>query len=126
MKSAMKSGEKSRLAVIRMMLAAVKQVEVDERIKATVAEVRGDEIAAAEKLLAGEKVKFKDRFEKVETLVKSGEVAPTIIEKVKKNEADIVAIGCRGEKGLKGMLGGVSRRVLSYAPCSVLVSKIPE
>ena len=33
MKSAMKSGQKSRLAVIRMMLAAVKQVEVDERIE---------------------------------------------------------------------------------------------
>lgn len=101
-------------------------VEVDERIKATVAEVRGDEITVAEKLLAGEKNKFKDRFEYVETVVKSGEVAPTIIEKVKKIEADIVALGCRGEKGLKGMLGGVSRRVLSYAPCSVLVAKIPE
>jgi len=32
MKSAMKSGDKPRLAVIRMMLAAIKQVEVDERI----------------------------------------------------------------------------------------------
>lgn len=101
-------------------------VEVDERIKTTVAEVRGDEIAVAEKLLAGEKEKFKGRFDQVKTLVKSGEVAPTIIEKVKKNQADIVALGCRGEKGLKGMLGGVSRRVLSYSPCSVLVAKIPE
>ena len=32
MKIAMKSGEKSRLGVIRLILAAVKQVEVDERI----------------------------------------------------------------------------------------------
>lgn len=32
MKSAMKSGDKARLAVIRLILAAVKQVEVDERI----------------------------------------------------------------------------------------------
>jgi uncharacterized protein len=32
MKTAMKSGEKSRLAVIRLILAAMKQVEVDERI----------------------------------------------------------------------------------------------
>ncbi len=32
MKAAMKSGDKPRLAVIRMMLAAIKQVEVDERI----------------------------------------------------------------------------------------------
>ena len=32
MKSSMKGGDKDRLTVIRMMLAAIKQVEVDERI----------------------------------------------------------------------------------------------
>lgn len=32
MKAAMKGGDKVRLAVIRLMLAAIKQVEVDERI----------------------------------------------------------------------------------------------
>ncbi len=33
MKAAMKSGDKDRLAVIRLMLSALKQVEVDERIE---------------------------------------------------------------------------------------------
>ena len=33
MKSSMKSGDKSRLGVIRLMLSAIKQVEVDERIE---------------------------------------------------------------------------------------------
>jgi uncharacterized protein YqeY len=33
MKTAMKGGDKPRLAVIRLMLAALKQVEVDERIE---------------------------------------------------------------------------------------------
>lgn len=33
MKIAMKSGEKARLGVIRLILAAVKQIEVDERIE---------------------------------------------------------------------------------------------
>ncbi len=32
MKAAMKSGEKAKLGVIRLMLSAIKQVEVDERI----------------------------------------------------------------------------------------------
>ena len=35
MKTAMKSGEKDRLGVIRLMLAGVKQKEVDERIEMT-------------------------------------------------------------------------------------------
>jgi uncharacterized protein YqeY len=33
MKSSMKSGDKSRLGVIRLMLAAIKQIEVDDRIE---------------------------------------------------------------------------------------------
>ena len=33
MKSSMKSGDKSRLGVIRLMLSAIKQIEVDERIE---------------------------------------------------------------------------------------------
>ncbi len=33
MKSSMKSGDKNRLGVIRLILAAIKQVEVDERIE---------------------------------------------------------------------------------------------
>ena len=33
MKAAMKAGDKPRLATVRLMLAAIKQVEVDERIE---------------------------------------------------------------------------------------------
>ncbi|MCK9608391.1 MAG: GatB/YqeY domain-containing protein [Methylomonas sp.] len=33
MKVSMKSGDKARLGVIRMMLAAIKQIEVDERVE---------------------------------------------------------------------------------------------
>lgn len=39
MKTAMKSGEKERLGVIRLMLAAIKQREVDERIQLDDAQV---------------------------------------------------------------------------------------
>ncbi|NBS17483.1 MAG: GatB/YqeY domain-containing protein, partial [Gammaproteobacteria bacterium] len=41
MKSAMKAGEKDRLGVIRLMMASVKQREVDERI-----ELEDDQIIA--------------------------------------------------------------------------------
>ena len=33
MKSSMKSGDKKRLGVVRLMLAAIKQIEVDERLE---------------------------------------------------------------------------------------------
>ena len=47
MKSAMRSGEKERLATIRMILAAVKQREVDERIQLDDSQV----LAALEKMI---------------------------------------------------------------------------
>ena len=40
MKAAMKSGDKQRLAVIRLVMSAVKQVEVDERIELDDSRVR--------------------------------------------------------------------------------------
>ncbi len=47
MKSAMRSGDKARLGVIRLMLAAIKQHEVDERVEQTDAMV----LATLEKML---------------------------------------------------------------------------
>ena len=47
MKTAMKSGEKDRLGVIRLMLSAIKQREVDERIELDDAQV----LAALEKMV---------------------------------------------------------------------------
>ena len=41
MKSAMKAGDKDRLKVVRLALAAFKQVEVDERIELDDARVLG-------------------------------------------------------------------------------------
>jgi uncharacterized protein YqeY len=47
MKNAMRSGEKHRLGVIRLMLAAIKQREVDERIELDDAQI----LVALEKML---------------------------------------------------------------------------
>ena len=47
MKTAMKSGEKDRLGVIRLILAAIKQREVDERIELDDAQV----LAVIEKMI---------------------------------------------------------------------------
>jgi len=47
MKAALKGGEKERLVTIRMLLAAIKQKEIDERIELNDAQV----IAVAEKLV---------------------------------------------------------------------------
>lgn len=76
MKAAMKSGEKSRLGVIRMILAAIKQVEVDERVEL------GDEriLVVLDKML-------KQRRESIKQFRDAGRIDLAEIE-----EAEVVVI----------------------------------
>ncbi|HIC91121.1 MAG TPA: universal stress protein [Syntrophaceae bacterium] len=53
--------------------------------------------------------------------------ADGIIRTAKEGNFDMIVIGSRGLTGLKKfLLGGTASKVVTYAPCSVLVVKIPE
>lgn len=55
-----------------------------------------------------------------------GPIAPTIAQQAQRGRADLIIMGSRGLSDIKGfLLGSVSRRVASMAPCSVLVVKEP-
>ena len=100
-------------------------VEVGDQYKETVARVRQDEFSRAEALVEEEKKPFLGRFESLKTLVKPGEASAVITEQVAALGPDLLVVGCRGTRGVAGMLGSVARRVLSHARCSVLVGKLP-
>ncbi len=70
MKSSMKSGDKGRLGVIRLMLSAIKQIEVDERI-----ELDDDRITAVLDKMS------KQRRESITHFDKAGRDDLTAIEK---------------------------------------------
>lgn len=70
MKSSMKSGDKSRLGVIRLMLSALKQVEVDERIELDDSRI----IAVLDKMA-------KQRRESITQFDKAGRDDLSVIEK---------------------------------------------
>jgi nucleotide-binding universal stress UspA family protein len=53
-----------------------------------------------------------------------GPIASTIAQQARRWRADLILMGSRGLSDIKGfLLGSVSRRVASMAPCSVLVVK---
>jgi len=55
-----------------------------------------------------------------------GPLAATIVQQARRWKADLILLGSRGLSDIKGfLLGSVSRRVASMAPCSVLVVKEP-
>jgi nucleotide-binding universal stress UspA family protein len=51
----------------------------------------------------------------------SGEAAEQLVEAARELEADLVVVGRRDRKSLRGLLGSVSSKVVRRAPCDVLV-----
>jgi nucleotide-binding universal stress UspA family protein len=57
-------------------------------------------------------------------VLKQGDAATEIIEYVKDNQIDLVIAGSRGLSQMRAwLLGSVSRKLVHYAPCSVLIVK---
>lgn len=68
-------------------------------------------------------------FVAIRPVLARGHVAETIIKQAEMRKPDLIIMGSRGLGDIKGyLMGSVSRKVLSYAPCAVLTVKeaIPE
>ncbi len=98
-------------------------MEVDDRLKETIAERRQREIEASGKILEETKKNLSGRYENLQTLIKFGDPSAEILSTAEHLKADIIAVGCRGLKGIKGMLGSVSRNILIHSKSSVLIGK---
>lgn len=63
----------------------------------------------------------------VETLTMMGNPAEVLIDLAKSEKADLIVVGSHGKSGLQRfLLGSVSDKVTRYAPCSILVVRLPE
>ncbi|MEJ2683173.1 MAG: universal stress protein [Candidatus Sulfobium sp.] len=98
-------------------------MEVDEKIKETVARVRTQEAEGAGSIVNEAEQLLQRRFSNVERVIERGDPSVKILEESEKWKADIIALGTRGLRGIKGMLGSVSRRTLGHAGCSVLAGR---
>lgn len=68
--------------------------------------------------------KLKTRWNDVEPVIEKGHVSDIIIKKAKEENADLIILGSRGLSRTQSfLLGGVSQKVATYAPCSVLIVK---
>lgn len=63
------------------------------------------------------------RFRKIDYLLKTGDPSREILMAEKTLGPDLIAVGCRGLRGIKGMMGSVSRRLLGHSESSVLIGK---
>ena len=61
------------------------------------------------------------------TVLMRGDAATEIIDYVHKNEIDLIVAGSRGLSNFKGIwMGSVSRKLVHYSDCSVLIVKVPK
>lgn len=98
-------------------------LEIEERIKETVAAARATEFAESENITERAKKILSKRFRNVSVLSKVGDPSTEILKTGETLGADMIVVGCRGLGGIKGTMGSVSRNVLTHAKCSVLVGK---
>jgi nucleotide-binding universal stress UspA family protein len=96
-------------------------MEIDDRIKNEVAGARAAEFAAADRVIEQARAVLSTRYAITGDLKKFGVPSTEILNVAESLNADIIAVGCRGLRGVKGMLGSVSRHVLNHARCSVLL-----
>ncbi len=84
--------------------------------------------AQAEQALAMGKLKAQELGVAAEAILTTGDsAADEIVRLAKDTKADLIVIGSRGLAAkTRFFLGGTATNVVTYAPCSVLVVKIPE
>jgi hypothetical protein len=119
----------SELTILNLAWSAVADIpdryamEVNDAMKAEIAKIRMAESEQAEKIVEHAKAQLAGHFAAVHSLIKGGDPTDEVLKTAEEMKADLIAVGSRGLKGIKGMLGSVSRRVLGRAPCCVLIGK---
>ncbi len=98
-------------------------LEVNDRIKEVVAETRSAELREAEKIIDEARTLLAARFADIDVMTKVGDPSAEILKAAGNVQADLIAVGCRGLRGIKGMLGSVSRNIVANSRCAVLIGK---
>ncbi len=63
----------------------------------------------------------------MEEMIVNGDPKSRILDLAQEWEADLIVMGSHGRRGLERMLlGSVSLAVLSHAPCSVIIVRLPD
>lgn len=101
-------------------------MEIDDKIKEDVAMARKIELERSEEIIEEAKAHLGRRFARVNARAKGGDPSLEILDESEREKPDLIAMGSRGMKGIRGMLGSVSRRILSRSQCPVLIGKTGE
>jgi nucleotide-binding universal stress UspA family protein len=98
-------------------------LEINDRIKEMVAGTREAEQKDSEKITDKARQYLSKKFRVIEVNSRLGDPSEEILKAAETEKADIIAVGSSGMRGIRGMLGSVSRYVMNHTGCSVLIGK---
>jgi nucleotide-binding universal stress UspA family protein len=98
-------------------------LEINDRIKEIVANARAIELSRSGKIIDHAREDLQKRFKKIEVISRVGDPSTEILKIAETAQVDLIAVGSRGFRGIKGMLGSVSRNILTHSQSSVLMGK---
>lgn len=99
-------------------------MKINERIKDDMAKTGSAELMESERIIEQTRKRLGKRFSNINILSKVGDPSAEILKTSEALGTDIIAVGCRGLRWIKGMLGSVSRNVITHSKCSVLIGKM--
>ena len=97
--------------------------EISERMIEIADKIRLMRLSASERIGHQAKRYFSKRFRYIDVLLEAGDPSTAILKAAGTLKTDLIAVGCRGLRGIKGMMGSVSRNILADSKCSVLIGK---
>src|SRR4030042_3181859 len=97
--------------------------EVNEKMIEIADRAQAIEGMNSERIIEQAREYLRGRFNNIKVLSKEGDPSTEILETSEELKTDIIAVGCRGLRGIKGMMGSVSRNILAHSQCSVLIGK---
>jgi nucleotide-binding universal stress UspA family protein len=119
----------SEITVLNVVWSAVSDIperlslEIGEKVKEDVARARSIEFEASGKVLESAVAFLKGRFANVNGLTRVGDPSAEILSLAEESNTDIIVVGCRGRKAVRGLLGSVTRNILMHSKCSLLIGK---
>jgi len=119
----------SELTILNIAWSSVADIpdryamEINDALKTELAKLRAAESERAGRVVDEAKAMLAGSFAAVHGLIKGGDPTEEVLKTAYEMKANLVVVGRRGLKGIKEMLGSVSRRLLGRAPCCVLIGK---
>jgi len=127
--SAMPFPDSTEVTILNVIVSGFSDIpehfalEVNDRIKEAVAGRREVEFGESEQILEQSRKVLDNRYKSIHFLSKVGDPSTEILKTGDEIGADLIAVGSRGVRGIEGLLGSVSRNVLTHSKCSVLIGK---